>query len=316
MDTKKYSNEKGLEFREPIKTWGGWKTNRLIILSIILILIILIVIVAAKIYIHEKWQSKTIHEIETSFVTMQYSIRELSVSLNEANSRIAEQNDIIKRIGGDGVDFAFSCSEEGYDVLFIGNSITIHNPANFWWGKWGMAASSSENDYAHRVVKGLEDKLGEKVNYAIRSYSVWETQAYDRAETSDWIDLYLNKDVDMIFVQLSENCKDLTTFDSDFKWLIKHITELSPHAQIVVIGDFWSQERSNMKEEICNELGIDFVDLSDLYNMKEYKAGVGTKVWGDDGMEHIIEHSGVASHPGDEGMKCIADKVLKQIDIQ
>lgn len=48
-------------------------------------------------------------------------------------------------------------------------------------------------------------------------------------------------------------------------------------------------------------------------NRKEYQAGYGTPVSGDDGMEHIIEHAGVASHPGDVGMEVIAQRVLEMI---
>lgn len=42
------------------------------------------------------------------------------------------------------------------NILFIGNSITLHGKCNYWWGEWGMAASDKEKDYVHQLVKRLE----------------------------------------------------------------------------------------------------------------------------------------------------------------
>ena len=43
----------------------------------------------------------------------------------------------------------------------------------------------------------------------------------------------------------------------------------------------------------------------------KYQAGKGTKAIGDDGIWHEITPDGVAKHPGDLGMKFIADAVYK-----
>ena len=46
-------------------------------------------------------------------------------------------------------------------VLFLGNSITLHEAAPHigWNFNWGMAASSEEKDYVHIVLKGLREKI-------------------------------------------------------------------------------------------------------------------------------------------------------------
>ena len=60
--------------------------------------------------------------------------------------------------------------------------------------------------------------------------------------------------------------------------------------------------------------GIYHLRLSDIKGLPEYKCGMGTTVYDDEGKPHIVEHEGVAGHPGDKGMKEIADKVINCID--
>ena len=37
-------------------------------------------------------------------------------------------------------------------VLFIGNSITLHGKGSYWWGEWSMAASAKSLDYVHQTI--------------------------------------------------------------------------------------------------------------------------------------------------------------------
>ena len=41
--------------------------------------------------------------------------------------------------------------------LILGNSITLHSPCSYWWGSWGMAASSAEHDFVH-ILANMQDK--------------------------------------------------------------------------------------------------------------------------------------------------------------
>ena len=61
-------------------------------------------------------------------------------------------------------------------------------------------------------------------------------------------------------------------------------------------------------------MGIEYVDLSDIVGVNAYKAGLGAEVIGEDSLIHMIDNIGVANHPGDNGMKLIADRIISFLD--
>lgn len=92
--------------------------------------------------------------------------------------------------------------------------------------------------------------------------------------------------------------------------MVEYVREKCPNAQIIVIDDFWSNAKSDMKKKAIEGLGVDWVDLGEIRGKREYQAGIGTIVYDADGGEHAIEHSGVAAHPGDKGMEYYAEKII------
>jgi hypothetical protein len=210
--------------------------------------------------------------------------------------------------------FISSVSDESFDYLAIGNSITAHMACDYWHGDWGMAASSEEMDYYHLVVNELEADLSKPINSLAYNYCIWETQSYDRSETWTLLDELLTSGIDLVTVQMSENVNDFSTFKSDFQSLIRHIQEkCGQDVIIIIIDDYWDDDKSEIKRSIVEELkdpNIMFVDLSDIRGDSEYLCKLGTIIYGSDGAAYENEHEGVAAHPGDKGMKVIADRII------
>lgn len=253
--------------------------------------------VTYKIYKHEQWQSNTINQLTSDIARV------------NAKLEVLEENRKTHKF-----------TEENYNYLAIGNSITLHGLAPYWWNENGMAASKTENDYFHLVKSYLETHTSEikrEVDAVALNYYQFEVMSHDRQETYSLIDSYLSKNLNLVTVQLSENvgADGLKTFVQDFEDLLLHIKEKSPHAQIIVIDDIWSDEKGLIKEQIANKLNLAFISLKKIKNNQEYLCGIGTKVYGLDGKEHIVEHDGVAKHPGDKGMQYIADGIISKLEL-
>lgn len=208
---------------------------------------------------------------------------------------------------------------KGFNYLAIGNSITKHGINEYWWNEVGMAASSKGNDYFHLVANWLNAKFGanseNKVTNVAYNGAYWEVQANDRSEILEYWDGYLSEKLNLVTIQLSENVSDLTTFETDFREMVKYVSTKCPKAQIIVIDDFWDDKKSELKKKAISGLKVDFVDLSEIRGKKEYQAGMGTTVYDADGGEHTIEHKGVAAHPGDKGMKYYAEKIIEKLQV-
>lgn len=192
-------------------------------------------------------------------------------------------------------------------VLFIGNSITKHAPAENigWSGNWGMAASCEDKDYVHRTVAGMREKFGE-IDFCVAQLAEWERRYYEGDEV---LNQYYTKArdfaADIIIVRIGENinreenkkinCKPY--YDSMIKFFA-----VKENAKIIVTDNFWNIEVLNrIFKEVCDENGYTFCHISDLEQDERTMA------------KGLFEHEGVAVHPGDYGMECIAKRILEKL---
>jgi len=255
---------------------------------------------------HENSQNKEIQRLLDH-------VSELEDNLKNQNQQI----EIISNQLDEFQDSPVTWLNQGINYLAIGNSITSHSLADYWWNDGvGMAASCEENDYVHQISKWLEANYNELVETRAYNFYTWEVQENDRSETLRLLDKYLSDELDLITIQMSENVSNVSTFQEDFEELCRYIIQKSPNAQIIVIDDFWdSGEKSLMKEHAARTCNVCFVSLSEIKGNADYQAGLGTIVYDKNGNEHVIEHEGVAAHPGDKGMKYIAEAVERMIRV-
>lgn len=202
--------------------------------------------------------------------------------------------------GNDCISFEMT---ENADIklLFLGNSITRHGKAENlgWCGDWGMAASSKENDYVHKLTSKFCQK-GVKVSVCIANLSDWErTRNMDLLFTKYSSALRFN--ADYVIVRLGENaCLD--KYLSEFELCYGELTDLFSRngAKIVLTDLFWEYEPfDNFVAELAKARGYAFAEIHDLGN--------------DDAMKAIgkFSHGGVAVHPGDKGMAEIAERIFR-----
>ena len=193
------------------------------------------------------------------------------------------------------------------NVLFLGNSITRHEPkAEIGWeNDWGMAASKRENDYVHVVIKGLEEKFG-KVNYCIANCGKWELNYYNDDLLPQW-KVARDFQADIVIMRLGENIWNAVDklkeepLAPHYAKLIDYLAS-NPKAKVIVTGLFWEGgEIEKAIESVAMEKGYAFVRLTDLSASQENMA-IG-QFW----------HEGVSVHPSDLGMQRIAERILAVI---
>lgn len=266
-----------------------------------------------------QYNKKPRHEIPT-----RAEFKELSERVDE----ISGQRDAIPVYSPNGSKWYIRVNDDGTvyadrntfsKLCIIGNSITWHGIADYWWGTWGMAATVREKDYAHLILdqakKGNPDCTLDYFNFA-----EWETAttSQERAELLPQVlDSHLDLNPDCVIIRLCENVQPAgtPTLQQDYQTMLQYIKSKVPDAKIYCGGSFWSAPDKDYRiKAACDAEGVSFSYQSQLDN-PENRSAIGTQVYGDDGQLHTINNSGVASHPGDKGMQAIANVFINQMGI-
>lgn len=242
----------------------------------------------------------------------------------------------IKVILADGTSFEKKITVSGqaeriaandFNVVMFGNSIRKHGPSpGIGWPadfNWGMAASTEEQDYAHRFVHYMEEKYGEGTVTLYDTTSIaaferaiieWETSASKNAEIKSSVATFVkeavNSKADIVTFQLGENAGGPTEAEyySATKYMVSEIQKALPDALIVVCTPFWGgTAKIDGITKTAKELGIPVVDIHKL-NTRENYAYDGTWI-----TDATID--GVKIHPGDTGMDNIAKMIFEQTNI-
>ncbi len=191
----------------------------------------------------------------------------------------------------------------GPRVLFLGNSITLHGvrPEVGWFHEWGMAASCEENDYVH-LLKAAVREHHPNAAFCVCQAAEWETVYQKGSEKLDSYSEAREFGADIIVMRLIENCPgqdfDHDAFKRELHLLLSYL-DLSGKTQVILTTGFWRHPGDKAIISYGAEHGLPVVTLGDLGDDDSMKA-LG-----------LFEHSGVANHPGDLGMKRIAERIFE-----
>jgi len=191
-----------------------------------------------------------------------------------------------------------------FKVLIYGNSIALNAPESDigWTNCWGMAASAPEYDFAHLVVAGLEKRLGKKADFRIRNLAALERHFTTNIATVAEIAADADWKPDYVVVAIGENVPNIGT--SNAAAYRKFLADMARPfveggARVVLRSPFWvNASKAECTANAAADVGAVYVDAGPLGFKDENKA-IG-----------LFAHTGVANHPGDLGMKCLADLII------
>ena len=192
-------------------------------------------------------------------------------------------------------------------IAFIGNSTTLHNPKPEigWYGSWGMAASCEENDYLHIIMSKIREKYPE-ASYCILSGAIWEInyKTFDlEARYREAKDFQPDIIITAITGNIPNNQFEIPAFKVAMKKLHDYLVDGREGVKIYQCTTFYRNElKVQGIKEYCEENGVRFVDISDIQDDRSNCAF------------DKFEHSGVGGHPGDKGMRIMAERFLAEIE--
>jgi hypothetical protein len=199
------------------------------------------------------------------------------------------------------------------NVLFVGNSLLLG------FGSFGMCAKNSSHDYYHYVTEYIKQNKS-LISNKLSGVNFEDSTSIDNVNS--WMNAtlkpQLNNNLQLVIIQLGDNVntpEKIATFKTSCKSLLKYIRTKCPNARVCWVGEWYSTtEKQKIINDSCNKLQCQFIDISDL-NIEENRSYIGAKIDKGDGNIYTVENSGIASHPGNKGMRLIANRILYQLGI-
>jgi hypothetical protein len=202
------------------------------------------------------------------------------------------------------VDAAAECGPNLKCLVALGNSITLHGPTPSigWTGDWGMAATDPSRDYVAQLTSLLSKGSAWGAERLSLSALEINPEDFHMAESS----IQLASHADVVIVQVGDNFKLGTDNGAAFaKAYSETLSSVRPHKGVLACVSTWwaSEAKDKIIRERCSAVGGRFVDISQLHTNPSSVAG----------FDRHFADPGVAAHPGDRGMKAIADQIAKSI---
>lgn len=203
-------------------------------------------------------------------------------------------------------------------VLFVGNSLLLGME-----GEFGMCSSASDRDYAYHVSEEIKKtnptceffKLhGSPIEHA-ESIEAFEDAfgATPNFHTKKPFCESLTEDLDLIILQIMDNVNTeakTETFRVTAEILLSRIRERCPHATVVwVYGWYHKHAFFPRLLELCDQFDVEQVDLRGC-RYRENESTSGSTYRLRSGEVKVVQDNWI-THPGDRGMRAIADRIIE-----
>lgn len=194
---------------------------------------------------------------------------------------------------------------EQYNCLFLGNEITDN------YTGIGYGATEEKLDYYNLTKSRLKDTFK---NVNINRINITEWEKAEDVDKEGWIEQNLKqndvKNLDLVILQFGDNFNTNSNTENSIKQLVEYIQKNSPNVEIMFISPWFNKNDVYRKlPSICDELGIIFIDISDLAKDDEYKTPRE---------EDFIDDNGevqkkVVYYPNNSAMQIISNRIIERL---
>jgi len=184
-------------------------------------------------------------------------------------------------------------------ILIVGNSITRHGkkPEIGWNYDFGMAASREENDFVHLLAR-MVNRNADSAFFMIRQAATWEC-GFTAPDVLDDFSTERAFDPDILIFRLGENVPKNTDPTQYAEALEAFVNHICPHGKVIFTTTVWESEmRSAPIRALAEKRREPCIDLSESGRREDLMA-IGK-----------FAHRGVSIHPGDSGMRYIAEQIF------
>lgn len=193
-------------------------------------------------------------------------------------------------------------AKEIKEIVIFGNSIRKKAPVKEmgWMGDWGMAATSEDKDYVHILYKKICDKLA-------KTQKPPPKLRFGNARESDFSKYNVREveNADVIIVQYGDNSygNSVETFQKPYEAMIRDFRK-ARGAILICVSNWGGGTRSKMIETAAKNQGVKFVPIYLLQRDPKNSAK----------SEGHFTNNNVNWHPGDRGMKAIAEAIWEVLE--
>lgn len=263
---------------------------------------ILTIIFLSLIIIKEKYPHRLMHKIET------HQIKSEPVDSNNTQSNLSVMNNVSHPIYE---DFVVGSSLIPFKVLLFGNSLSTHGVVETigWMHKSGMAATAIEKDYVHLLLAQLSTILpNNKIIFRVSNFAEFERNPTSLQQNT--IDSFVQFKPDIVLFQLGENVseEDLHIFKGKYIELINSFKKENEVSTLCTTPFFPSLKKNNIVDSVAVMTKSFLVDLSHISLLDNTSRAENEVDYRGD--KTIWKVNGIGIHPGDKGMKNIADQLF------